>query len=132
MLPTNIAASIGIAQLDKLTSYQSYRQQIWNKYQEAFSQEDWIICPVEADKGEQHSYFTYALRVERRDELARYLLGKDIYSTLRYHPLHLNKLYESEVVLPNSEQLNEDCLSIPLHPNLTEDQVSFVIETGVV
>ena len=69
------------------------------------------------------------MRVPNRDKLARYLFDADIYTTLRYHPLHLNPLYGSTAKLENCEILNEDSLSIPLHPNLTMEQVDLIVET---
>jgi aminotransferase len=128
MLPTNIAASIGIAQLDKLNELQNYRQKIWHLYTEELTQLQWLVCPPDAEKYETHSYFTYVVRVKGRDRLAKYLFDKGIYTTLRYHPLHLNKLYHSDAKLPNCEQLNEDALSIPLHPNLSMEEVSYIID----
>ena len=129
MLPTNIAASIGIVQLDRLNELQLTRKKIWTRYQQAFDNEEWIINPQEPSENETHSYFTYAIRTHKRNKLAKYLLEREIYTTLRYHPLHLNSLYNYSMKLPNSEQLNSDCLNIPLHPNLTEKQVSFIIES---
>ena len=129
MLPTNIAAAIGLAQLEKIDDLQAYRKQIWGVYQEEFKDVSWITRPPEPEEHEQHSYFTYVIRVPRRDDLARHLFDAGIYTTLRYHPLHLNPLYESKAHLPNSEVLNEDSLSIPLHPNLTLDQVTYIVDT---
>ena len=129
MLPTNIAASIGIVQLDRLDELQLKRKTIWKRYQKAFAEDEWIVRPQEPSGNQRHSYFTYAIRTPKRNQLAKYLLDKEIYTTLRYHPLHLNTLYNSNKRLPNCEQLNLDCLSIPLHPNLTQDQVSFIIES---
>jgi dTDP-4-amino-4,6-dideoxygalactose transaminase len=128
MLPTNIAAAIGLAQLDKIDELQKYRKTIWDIYQREFSDVSWITCPPEADEHEKHSYFTYVVRVPGRDRLAKHLFENDIYTTLRYHPLHLNPLYKSKAKLKNAEVLNEDSLSLPLHPNLTLDQVSFIID----
>lgn len=129
MLPTNLTASIGIAQLDKIDELQSYRQKIWQTYTNEFSGLEGIICPPDADEHEQHSYFTYAIRIKERDRLAQYLYDKGIYTTLRYHPLHLNKLYQANERLVNTEILNEDCLSIPLHPNLSGDDVGLIIDS---
>lgn len=129
MLPTNIGASIGVEQLKKLPQLQDFRKQVWDKYQEAFKALDWVTIPADPEAHEKHSYFTYVIRVEDRDALAQYLFDKGIYTTLRYHPLHLNPLYKSTAKLPNSEKLNEDALSIPLHPNLTMEQVDYIIET---
>ena len=130
MNPSDIAGAIGVAQLAKLDDLQSYRKEIWDRYQEAFKDIGWLKLPIEANEGDKHSYFTYAIRVTngKRDELAHYLLEKGIYTTLRYHPLHLNELYEQmDKRLPNSEILNEEALSIPLHPNMSEEDIVKVI-----
>lgn len=130
MLPTNLAASIGLAQLEKFDDLQRRRKQIWDTYQAELSAVGQLVSPVDAHNGDRHSYFTYCIRVPRRDELAHDLLAKKIYTTLRYHPLHLNPLYgQTGLRLRNCEQLNEDALSIPIHPRLTDDQVGFVIES---
>ncbi|MBL0130289.1 MAG: DegT/DnrJ/EryC1/StrS family aminotransferase [Chitinophagaceae bacterium] len=129
MLPTNIAAAIGLAQLEKIDDLQAWRKKIWDIYQSELKDVSWIIRPPDAADYEKHSYFTYVIRVPNRDKLARYLFDAGIYTTLRYHPLHLNALYKSKAKLKNSEILNEDSLSIPLHPNLTLDQVSLIVES---
>jgi aminotransferase len=129
MLPTNLAASIGIVQLDRTRELQEYRKKIWKIYTEEFSQVDGLSCPPDAEAHETHSYFTYVIRVKNRDALARHLYEKGIYTTLRYHPLHLNKIYNSRSVLPNCERLNEEALNIPLHPNLSMEDVGFIVDT---
>mgnify|MGYP006280533429 CR=1 FL=1 len=130
MLPTNIAAAIGIEQLKKIDSLQERRKQIWNEYSEAFSSCDKITIPLEAPPYSTHSYFTYCIRVANRDDLARYLLEQGIYTTLRYHPLHLNPIYgQTDRRLPNCETLNHDALSIPIHPRLTHEEVEKVISS---
>lgn len=129
MLPTNIAASIGIAQLDRIDTLQARRKEIWNIYQNELSGVSGIIVPQDVKHNDRHSYFTYCIRVHDRDNLAHFLLGEQIYTTLRYHPLHLNPLYnQMDVRLVNSEQLNNDALSIPLHPRMTDDEVDKVIQ----
>ena len=127
MLPTNLAASIGIVQLDRIDGYQAYRKMIWDRYTEAFAGSD-IICPRSPSENETHSWFTYVIRTKKRDALAEYLLKNAVYTTLRYHPLHLNPIYGHQPALPNCERLNEEALSIPLHPNLEEKQVEKIIE----
>jgi len=129
MLPTNLAASIGLAQLDRIDTLQARRKIIWNTYQQALADVPGLITPSEAEPGDRHSYFTYCIRVPKRDELAHYLLSEQIYTTLRYHPLHLNPLYrQMDVRLPNCEQLNQDALSIPIHPRMSDKDVEKVIE----
>ena len=128
MNPSDIAAGIGLAQIDKLDKLQAYRKKIWDIYQESFSCIKWIVRPVDANVGDRHSYFTYFIRVPNRNKFAQYLLDKGIYTTLRYHPLHLNPLYKNERTLPNSEKLNEDGLNIPLHPGLSMNDVDYIVD----
>ncbi len=130
MNPSDIAAGIGLAQIGKLDDLQAYRKKIWDIYQEAFRPVDWIETPLDADEaqGDKHSYFTYFIRVPKRDEMAKKLFDEGIYTTLRYHPLHLNPLYKSTAKLPNSEILNETGLNIPLHPSLSMDDVDQIID----
>lgn len=128
MLPTDLEASIGLVQLAKLKRNQERRREIWEVYQEAFKDIDWITCPKEAADDERHSYFTYFIQVPNRDELAAYLLKNQVYTTLRYHPLHLNRIFNCDSSLPISEYLNETGLNIPLHPRLTDDEVAYIVD----
>ncbi len=128
MNPSDIAAAIGLAQIEKLDELQAYRKRIWDIYQDEFLGVEWIKTPQNANEGDQHSYFTYFIRVPHRDAMAKYLFENGIYTTLRYHPLHLNPLYQSKVVLPNSEVLNETGLNIPLHPSLSMNDVDQIVD----
>jgi len=130
MIPDDISASIGIAQLKKLDKHQKYRKKIWDIYQEEFSNIGWFDTPVEPDGDQQHSYFTYFIRLknDKRDDLAHFLYDNDIYTTLRYEPLHLIPIFNStHLKLRNSEILNDIGLNIPLHPNLSEKDVEYII-----
>jgi dTDP-4-amino-4,6-dideoxygalactose transaminase len=128
MLPTNMAAAIGGAQLRRLDMLQTRRNIIWKAYREALADVPEVKLPADPRPGDRHGMFTFCIRVPRRDELARTMLADGIYTTLRYHPLHLSSLYgQTNRSLPNCERLNEEALSIPLHPRLTDDQVAKVI-----
>ena len=128
-LPNDINASIGLAQLRKLDRSQAYRKQIWELYQHEFANLGWLIRPQDPAADEQHSYFTYFARIPggKRDRFAKYLYDSGIYTTFRYHPLHLNPIYKSSARLPNCEQLNEEGLNLPLHPNLSSADIDKVI-----
>lgn len=132
LIPDDISASIGLAQLKKLDKHQEYRKYIWDIYQDEFSKLSWLNTPEEADGNEQHSYFTYFIRLnnDKRDDMAGYLYEKGIYTTLRYQPIHMIPIYNStHLKLRNSELLNETGLNIPLHPNLSEDDIGYIIKT---
>jgi dTDP-4-amino-4,6-dideoxygalactose transaminase len=131
LLPDDIHASIGLAQLKKLDQNQKFRKRIWGIYNEELSKLHWLDLPVDAEENEQHTYFTYLIRLknDKRDQLAQYLYDNNIYTTLRYEPLHLIPIYNStHIRLKNSEILNETALNIPIHPNLEDEEVEYIID----
>ncbi len=130
-VPNDITASIAIAQLGKLDAMQLERKLIWNIYNEELADIDWLITPPGIPNSIKHSYFTYFIKVinGKRNELARYLLDNGIYTTVRFPALHLIKAFGSKQKLPVAEQLNEQLLCLPLHPNLTDDELTYIIET---
>ena len=130
MLSNDICAAIGLAQLEKLDRHQARRRRIWDTYQRELADCAWLHRPVDAADDECHSYFTYCIRLVEpgaRDRLAQHLYAAGIYTTLRYHPLHLNPIYRSEASLPVSEQLNETALSLPIHPKLSDADLGHIL-----
>ena len=129
-LPNDVSASIGLAQLERLPANQARRAEIWRHYQRELGDLDWLERPVEPAPGERHSWFTYLVRVlgGRRDRLARRLLDQGIYTTLRYHPLHMAGTFGPPVrALPGCELLAEQGLNLPLHPALSDGDVERVV-----
>jgi aminotransferase len=129
-LPNDIAAGIGLAQLARLDALQARRAAIWAEYQREFAALGWLVRPADAAPDERHSYFTYCVRVPGggRDRFAAYLYERGIYTTLRYHPLHLTGFYGPQPALPVCEMLNADALSLPVHPALSAADVAKIIE----
>ena len=124
MIPTDVSAAVGLAQLERLDVMQWRRKEIWDFYKAELKG---VKLPPEAPPHCQHSYFTFLIKVGKRDELARKLLDNGIYTNLRYHPLHLNPIYKSDQTLPNCERLNETGLNLPLHPRMTLDDAEKVV-----
>lgn len=127
MKPSDIIAGFGIAQLAKLNNLQTIRRNIWYRYQAELNDIGDLELPLEANKNSQHSYFTFCIKTTKRDQLARYLYKKGIYTTLRFFPVHLINLYRTGTRLVNTERLNETALNIPLHPDLTDIEIESVI-----
>lgn len=133
MLPNDISACIGLAQYRKLDELQKIRKNIYDFYWCELSRLSWLEVPTRLRIDFQHSYFTFYVRVKngRRDELARYLLDNGIYTTVRYQPLHVMQGFSqfARGKLSVSEQFGEEGLNLPLHPNLSDEDVHYVIET---
>ena len=129
MLPNDLSASVAIAQFKKLEQLQKRRKEVWDQYNEAFKEINWLIIPPKISKEIKHSFFTYFIKITngKRNALARYLLNNNIYTTVRYHPLHLMEVFNSKRKLPVAEQINEELLNLPLHPNLSDEDVKYII-----
>lgn len=128
-LPSDVHAAIGLAQLRKLDALQACRTRMWELFQSELADITWFERPRDAGPRERHSYFTYFVRVlnGKRDRFAKYLYEKGSYTTLRYHPLHMNAIYKSSARLPTCERLNAEGLNLPLHPNLRESDLDQIL-----
>jgi aminotransferase len=129
-IPNDVSAGVALAQLDRLEANQAARNRVWDAYQRELAGLTWLELPPEPSSRERHSYFTFLVRVVdgRRDLLAQALLEEDIYTTLRYQPLHLVPPFDGGPSLPNAEALAEEGLNLPLHPGLSDDDVARVID----
>ncbi len=130
-LPNDILCAIGRVQLKKLDSFIKRRKEIWLTYQEAFKDLEFIERPPEPLPETESSYYFYWIKVKNnlRDKLASYLVNNGIYCTFRYYPLHLIKHYKSKERLPNAEKLNEEVLDLPLHQNLSYNDLEKIVNT---
>jgi len=129
-VPNDVSAGIGLAQLARLADNQRRRRAVWEHYQRELGPLAGLETPVEPRAGDRHSWFTYLIRVAggRRDRLAAHLLEHDVYTTLRFPPLHLGGTFgPPERRLPNCERLGEEALNLPLHPALSDADVERVV-----
>ena len=91
-----------------------------------------IKTPIEKD-GYYHVYHQYTLRVQKRDELQNYLKDQGI-ATMIYYPLPLhtqpvfNDLGYREGDLPETEKAAKEALSLPMYPELKQEEQDYVIE----
>lgn len=91
---------------------------------------DGVVTPIEA-KGLRHVYNQYTIRAKGRNELSEFLKKKGI-GAMVYYPLslHLQKVYEHlkcrKGSLPNAEKAQEEVLSLPIFPELSEAQITEV------
>lgn len=82
----------------------------------------------------RHVYHQYTIRVRKRDELQNYLKLKGIGTAIYYPlPLHLQKCYENlgykKGDFPESEKASQEVLALPMWPEMTDEEVYYVIKT---
>src|SRR5437660_3294693 len=100
------------------------------QYNQAFAGIEGIATPFEADYA-HHVYHVYAIRVQERDEVRQYLEEKGIGCGVHYPiPIHLQEACRSldytRGAFPVSENLADEFLSLPMFPELTEEQTEYV------
>jgi len=127
---SNINAAIGIVQLGRVKEFASARCKLAKKYDEAFfNNQKLTTINHKYDDVVPHIY-TIRLKSGNRDELKNELAKKNIESGVHYYPNHLLKYFgDSEETLKVTEDIYSKILTIPLHPDLTEENQSLVIET---
>jgi len=81
-----------------------------------------------------HVYHQYTIRVARRDELHEFLRERGVGTMIYYPlPLHLQRMYHdlgyAQGNLPVSEDAGCTVLSLPMYPELTDEQVQAVADT---
>ncbi|MFP4527195.1 MAG: DegT/DnrJ/EryC1/StrS family aminotransferase [Candidatus Kapaibacterium sp.] len=81
-----------------------------------------------------HIYNQYIVRVENRDEL-RDFLGKSEIGTEIYYPVPFHRqecfagLDQSDSEFPVANRLSVETIALPIYPELTEEQIGYVVET---
>ena len=127
-----VQAAVLLAKLPHLASWSARRREIAAYYSERLADLPALQPPV-VDPCNEPIFHQYTVRVERRDELQAYLKSKAIGTAIYYPvPLHLQNCFShlgyQRGQLPQSERAATEVLSLPVYPELTRDQVDYVID----
>ena len=124
-------AAILSAQLPYVRAWNDRRKQIAERYTAGLK--DYVVTPRETSWG-THVYHLYVIQTDNRDDLQSYLLEKGVQCLIHYPiPAHLQKAYAylgyKKGDLPVTEEVTGRILSLPMFPELTDEQVDIVIST---
>ena len=127
---TDIHAAIGRVQLAKLPGWTKQRQE-----NAAFLDANikGVVTPFVAP-GSTHSYHQYTIRVpggnaEVRDKFMEELTKRGVGSGVYYPtPIHRLPSFNLKLDLPETEKLVTECISLPVHPSLTKDELATVAQ----
>jgi UDP-4-amino-4,6-dideoxy-N-acetyl-beta-L-altrosamine transaminase len=126
---TDFQAALGISQLNRAEDGLIRRKQIAEKYNNAFTNKQFIINQSGLIEG--HAYHLYVLEVKDRLGLYNYLKQNNIYCQIHYIPCHLMPYYRNfgwkEGDMPNAELYYKNCISIPMFPGMSDDDIERVI-----
>lgn len=118
------------AKLKHLAKWTEQRRKVAAKYRELLSGCEEITLPAEMPYS-KHVYHLFVIQSSEREELQKQLNEKNIGTGLHYPiPLHLQKCFNHlgyhKGDFPVSEKLSNNCLSLPIFPEMTDEQIVFV------
>lgn len=135
---TDIQAALGLSQLNKVDKFIKRRREIAGMYSWAFRDEANLITPLQRD-GCNSSWHLYVIRLNlknlkcSRRDFFEYLLQEKIGVNIHYIPVYQHPYYQKngyrDVMCPNSEQFYDTCISLPIFPKMTNEDVEDVVRS---
>lgn len=125
----DLAASIGLVQLKKLDNMNKKRSKIILSYLNGLKNNDKIdfLLPFDPLK---YDYQLFGIRVENKSETIIKLKNKGIASGCHWTPLSSQPLFiKWGKNCPYIEQEIDRCITLPLHAQLSKDEVNYIIDT---
>jgi len=127
-----INAAIGRVQLKYLEEWNEKRRKIAREYNKKLDGIGDLVLPPRESSEIKPVYHLYVVRTKYRDQLKEYLERKGIECGIHYPlPVHLQLPYKQigfrEGMFPNAERWAKEVLSLPMHPNLTKDDIEYVV-----
>lgn len=128
-----IQAAILRVKLRYLTRFNTSRRMVADQYDKAFKECEFIITP-ERSAYSSHIFHQYTIKVKngKRDELKKFLESRGIPSMVYYPgPLHTQEAYlylgYKTDDFPVTATLCREVLSLPMHPDMEQEQIDFII-----
>ncbi len=130
-----LQAAILEVKLKYVDEYTRKRNEAAAFYDKHLGSVSFLELPARA-KNSTHVFHQYTIKTKGidRDSLKMYLQEKGVPSMIYYHiPLHLQKAYRQEGFgegsFPVTERLSKTVLSLPIHTEMTEDELSYICQT---
>ncbi len=127
----DVQAAIGVVQLSKLDRLNGRRREVALQYAEGLGDLDGVELPKEKPyaRSAWHLYQIKLPNEQLRDQLIGYLQERNIATGVHYYPCHLHPYYiHTRAEVPVSSMLWKRILSLPMHPNLLDEDVERVID----
>ena len=133
---TDVAAAVGRVQLTKLSGWTAARRANAAVLDAGLAGAPGVVTP-HVPHGYTHVYHQYTIRLEgasaaERDEVAKVLreqwrVGTGVYYPIPNHRLPSLAPYAPGVDLPGTEKAARECLSLPVHPSLSEADLERIV-----
>ena len=117
------SAAIGLVQLKKIQKMNNIRKSIAKIYEKELN----VFKKIPFTN--TCAYHLYWICVRNRKFFRKKLLEKGIETGTHYKPIHQMSLYKKSVKLPITEKIGREIVTIPIHPNLTNSQIDYIVKT---
>ena len=121
----DITAAILSVQIERMGELQTMRRHVAYQYLRKLNGVD-VVC--NGGRADLCGWHLFVIKSDRRNELAAYLQERRIVTGVHYRPLHLHTAFAPQVPLPVAEHEWQRILSLPMHPQLTQDDVASVCD----
>ena len=127
----NIQGAMGIVQMDRLSEFQANRKRNFEYLMNALNGIKEVLLPPDTAYEFTNSYYFFWLQTRNRNELAKFLLEKGIYTTFRYWPLNKVSLFSdlASESYPEANLASEITLNIPVHQSLSENDLEYIVDS---
>ena len=116
------SAAIGIEQLKKLDLLNNQRKKIAKRYSNE------IELEPKMSYNNNCSYHFFWIQVKNRDKFMKKMKESGIETGVHYKPIHEMGFYKTKKHLENTEKIGRHIVSIPTHPNLSNEDVDKIIK----
>lgn len=126
-----LQAALLMVKLPNLDNENYRRREIAKLYQKYIINKN-IVLPIHPVSESEHVWHLYVIQTNHRQELVDYLDAKGIQTLVHYPiPPHRQEAYKelNDFSYHISEQLHRTVLSLPISPVMTDEEVSYVINT---
>ncbi|MGG7178094.1 DegT/DnrJ/EryC1/StrS family aminotransferase [Clostridium paraputrificum] len=125
-------AAILLEKIKHIDNWNAKRREVAKIYDKELADTD-LVTPF-IDETNESVYHMYILQSENREEILTKLKDKGVATGVYYPvPLHLQKVYKDlgykEGDMPVSEYLSHRTFAIPVYPELTEEQIGYIIDS---
>ncbi len=136
----DVNAAIGLAQIRKYEDLLKERKRVFTRYNDALKQYDWALTPPAITPGKESSYHVYALRIkdvteQQRDEIIQEIAKSEVAVNVHFVPMPMLTLFREMGYdikdYPQAYRNYAHEISLPIYPQLTDEQTDFVIRTVV-
>lgn len=123
----DLAAAVGLGNLQDFPSRLARRQQIGANYREELEGVPGLQLLKQA-RDRTHAYWLFTILVERREQFIRKLAENDISASVVHLRIDHNSVFgELRTDLPGQQEFNERQVAVPVHEGLTEQDVESVV-----